>query len=124
LLFLLIIYVINIVKNKAKNIVILRSLGCSNKEYFKVFGLILVFLNILFLGFAICFGCIFLANLQNYLINSELMNVGFYNLFAIDVFAVLLSIALLLITSVVALMVVIKKINSKNIRMSFQQGKD
>ncbi len=119
---IIVVFYFDFVKTKAKDLLILKSLGAKTYDFFSIYGIFSVVLMIIQMIFGLLFG-----NLLIYLINGFGSSVSSYNgvfsIFYLDAASWVFTIFAIIIINVVSLVISLAGINNKNLRKSFQKLK-
>lgn len=119
---IIVVFYFDFVKTKAKDLLVLKSLGAKTKDFFSIYGIFSVVLIAIQMLFGLVIGSvliyamnIFMSQLSGYL--------STFNIFYLDSFSWIFTIVAVLVVNVVSLVISLYGINNKNLRKSFQKLK-
>lgn len=119
---IIVVFYFDFVKTKAKDLLILKSLGVKTTDLLKVYGIFCVALVILQMLFGLLLG-----NLLIWLINIFASKISGYSavfsVFYLDAASWILTICLVLVVNAISLAISLAGINNKNLRKAFQKLK-
>lgn len=111
-----------LISGKANDLLILKSLGANQKDYFKIYGIFSVVQILFEIAMGVLFG-IGAVYLMNYIMTSKLTKT-FTVMLPVVPLAIILVVLAVILVNILALTVNIFKINDKNLRKAFQKIKD
>lgn len=119
---MIVLFYFDFVKTKAKELLILKSLGANTMDFCKIYGIFTLALIIIQLLFGMALGSLLI-----YIVNIFASNISGYisvfSVFYLDASAWIFSVFAVLVINVISLAISLAGINNKNLRKSFQKLK-
>ena len=119
---IIVVFYSDFIKTKAKDLLILKSLGAKNKDFLKIYGIFSVVLILIQLLFGMIIGSVLI-----YCINIFASSISGYakvfSVFYLDTASIVFCFAMILLINVVSLVIGLAGINNKNLRKAFQKLK-
>lgn len=119
---IIVVFYFDFIKTKAKDLLILKSLGAKTLDFIKIYGVFSLALIVILLVLGLALGSLLIV-LFNVFASSLGSFASVFSVFYLDIASIFTAIALIVVINIVSLAISIASLGDKNLRKAFQKLK-